>query len=111
MGVGTGDASDELKKEFKNRGYINGYYDNLNAHNQFLEILLENGLIGLILFLTILGYMSYIAISQRNILSGLFIIMMFVFFMFETVLNRLSGISFFAFLSFLLIHIKTRLVN
>jgi O-antigen ligase len=111
MGVGTGDASEELKKEFKNRGYINGYYDNLNAHNQFLEILLENGLIGLILFLTILGYMSYIAISQRNILSGLFIIMMFVFFMFETVLNRLSGITFFAFLSFLLIHIKTRLVN
>jgi len=111
MGVGTGDASDELKKEFKNRGYINGFYDNLNAHNQFLEVLLENGLIGIILFLTILGYMSYIAISQKNILSGLFIIMMFIFFMFETVLNRLAGITFFALFSFLLIHVKSKPVN
>jgi O-antigen ligase len=105
FGVGTGDASKELKREFKNRGYVNGFYDNLNAHNQFLEILLENGLIGLLLFSTILVYMSYIAISQQNLLSGLFIIMMVIFFMFETVLNRLAGITFFPMFSFLLLHI------
>jgi O-antigen ligase len=106
LGVGAGDASDKLKEEFKRRGYVNGFYDNLNAHNQFLEILLENGLIGLILFITVLGYMSYLAINQQNLLSGLFIIMMVIFFMFETVLNRLAGITFFPFFSFLLIHLK-----
>jgi O-antigen ligase len=106
FGVGIGDASNELKKEFKSRGYTTGYYDNLNAHNQFLEVLLENGLIGLIIFTTILGYMSYIAISQKNLLSGLYIIMMIVFFMFESTLNRLSGVTFFPFFSFLLIHLK-----
>jgi O-antigen ligase len=111
LGVGTGDASEKLKEEFKNRGYVNGFYDNLNAHNQFLEILLENGLIGLILFLTILSYMSYLAIYQHNLLSGLFIIMMVIFFMFETVLNRLAGITFFPLFSFLLIHFKSKTSN
>lgn len=107
VGVGTGDASEELKKEYKRQGYVEGYYDNLNAHNQFLEILLENGLIGLIFFLFILGYICNIAISQQNLLLGLFIIMMAIFFMFETMLNRLAGITFFPFFSFLLLHIKT----
>jgi O-antigen ligase len=106
FGVGTGDASMELKREFKIRGYVQGFYENLNAHNQFLEILLENGLIGLILFLTILVYVSRMAITQQNLLSGLFIIMMVIFFMFETVLNRLAGITFFPMFSFLLLHIK-----
>jgi O-antigen ligase len=103
LGVGTGDASEELKKEFKNRGYTEGYYDNLNAHNQFLEILLENGIIGLLIFLSLLGYTFYIAISERNLLLGLFILMMLVFFMFETILNRLAGITFFPLFAFLLI--------
>jgi O-antigen ligase len=107
IGVGTGDASKNLTEEFLKRGYVNGYYDNLNAHNQFLEILLENGLIGLILFLAILTYMAYIAITQQNLLLGLFIIATIIFFVFETMLNRLAGISFFALFSFLLIYSKT----
>lgn len=107
LGVGTGDASEELKQEFISRGYINGFYGNLNAHNQFLEILLENGLIGLILFLAILSYMAYIAINQQNILLGMFILATIIFFIFETMLNRLGGVSFFALFSFLLIYTKT----
>jgi O-antigen ligase len=108
LGVGTGNASEELKKEFKNRGYTEGYYDDLNAHNQFIEILLENGIIGLILFLSILGYLVYLAISDHNLMLGLFIIIIVVFFMFESVLNRLAGITFFPFFSFLLVHYKTQ---
>jgi O-antigen ligase len=106
FGVGTGDASKDLAEEFLNRGYVNGFYDNLNAHNQFLETLLENGLIGLIIFFAIIGYMLYIAISQRNLLLGLFIISTTIFFVFETMLNRLAGVSFFALFSFLLIYTK-----
>jgi O-antigen ligase len=108
FGVGTGDASKDLAEEFLNRGYVNGFYDNLNAHNQFLETLLENGLIGLIIFFAIIGYMLYIAISQRNLLLGLFIISITIFFVFETMLNRLAGVSFFALFSFLLIYTKMK---
>jgi O-antigen ligase len=104
VGVGTGDATQELKKEFINQGYVEGYYDNLNAHNQFLELLLENGLIGLILFLAILGYILFLAIQQQNILMVLFVIMTIIFFLFETMLNRLNGVSFFSLFSFLLLY-------
>jgi len=115
FGVGTGDATKELKEEFISRGYVNGFYDNLNAHNQFLEILLENGLIGLILFSGILVYMVYIAINQHNLLLGMFLVTAVIFFIFETMLNRLAGVSFFALFSFLLIYTKqiklTRQIN
>jgi len=104
LGVGTGDASDELKKEFLSSGHTSGYYDNLNAHNQFLETLLENGIIGLALFLGIIVYMLYMAVSEKNLIYGMFILMMILYFLFETILNRLSGITFFALFSFLLVH-------
>ena len=106
-GVGTGDVSSELKKEFKSLGYSYGYYEDLNAHNQFIEILLENGIIGLVLFLILLGYMIYIAISQGNLIYGLFILMMIIFFFFETVLNRIAGVTFFPLFAFLLIYLKS----
>lgn len=106
LGVGTGDASSELKEEFATRKYFDGYYDNLNAHNQFLEIWLENGIIGLLIFTGIFFYMLFIAITQKNILLGLFIISTIIFFIFETMMNRLGGISFFSLFSFLLIYSK-----
>jgi len=106
LGVGTGDASQELKREFIERGYIKGFYDNLNAHNQFLEILLENGIIGLTLFLLIFAYLSWISVKQSNLLLALGLIMFFVFFLFESTLNRLAGVTFFPFMLFLLLHLK-----
>jgi O-antigen ligase len=106
-GVGTGNATTELKKEFLGRGYTNGYYDNLNAHNQFLEIMLENGIPGILIFISILGYMAYIAVRERNLLLLLFLIMMTVFFMFESLLNRLAGVAFFPFITFLFLYMKT----
>jgi O-antigen ligase len=108
IGVGTGDATNMLKEEFVSRGYIDGYYDNLNAHNQFLEILLENGLIGLVLFLSIIVYMAYIAIKQQNLLLGLYVITIIIFFIFETMLNRLAGVSFFSLFSFLLFYTRPK---
>ncbi len=108
VGVGTGDASSELKKEFLKRGYIEGYYDNMNSHNQYIEILLESGIIGLIIFLSFQIYMIYIAISDRNLIYGLFIVMSIVFFSFETILNRLAGITFYPFFSFFLIYLEDK---
>ena len=62
FGVGPGDASEELLKEYKNAGYTEMCYDNLNAHNQFLEVLLGTGMIGFLIFISILSYMVYMLI-------------------------------------------------
>ena len=107
FGVGIGDVRTELAQEYERIGEVAMAKERLNAHNQFLEVLLENGIIGLLLFISIFVSMFYIAFSEKNLLYGLFILMIFMFFLFETALYRLAGVSFFALFSFLLIYTKT----
>jgi O-antigen ligase len=107
FGVGTGDIQDELNKEYKRIGDTDLALDkNLNAHNQFIEVLLANGLIGLILFFSLFGMMLYISISERNLIYMMFILIVLFSFLFESMLNRLAGVSFFALFSFLLVHVN-----
>jgi O-antigen ligase len=105
FGVGIGDVRTELVNEYFKSGEEKLGRERLNAHNQFLEVFLEGGIIGFTIFLYILGFMIFTAINEKNLLYGLFIIMMFVFFMFETILYRLAGIAFFSLFSFLLLQL------
>ena len=107
FGVGVGDTSDELKKEYINAGYSEMYYENLNAHNQYLGVLLGTGLIGFLIFFSIILFMIYMAVSKRNLLYGLFLLIIMIFFMFESILNRIAGVTFFALFSFLLLHVNS----
>jgi O-antigen ligase len=105
FGVGTGDIQDELNKEYKepgNTGLDNA--NNLNAHNQLLEVLLENGFIGIVFFLSLFVMMTYIAVKEHNHIYLMFNIIVFVSFMFESMLNRLAGVSFFSLFSFMLLY-------
>ncbi len=79
--------------------------ERLNAHNQFLEVLLENGVIGLLIFIIIFAVMLYISFLEKNILYGIFTLMIIMFFMFETVLYRLAGVTFFSLFSFILLYV------
>ena len=106
FGVSPGDASKELLKEYKNAGYTEMCYDNLNAHNQYLEVLLGTGLIGFLIFITILSYMVYILILKRNLLFGVYILIILIFFLFESVLNRIAGVTFFSLFTFLLLYLE-----
>ena len=111
MGVGIGDVRTELVKEYDRIGEYKISQQRLNAHNQFLEVLLENGIVGILIFFSLFGYMIFIAINEKRLLYGLFVFMMFVFFIFETVLYRLAGVSFFPLFSFLLLIIPERRFN
>lgn len=108
LGVGIGDVRTELAKEYERIGEVEMAKERLNAHNQFLEVLLENGIIGLVLFISMFICMFYIAFSDKNLLYGMFILMLFMFFLFETILYRLAGVSFFSLFSFLLLHIPKK---
>jgi hypothetical protein len=106
FGVGIGDVRTELVKEYRRRGEDQLEKERLNAHNQFLEVLLEGGSVGFSILLLIFGSLIYLAINDKNLLLGLFIIMIIIFFMFETVLYRLAGVSFFPLFSFLLLYVQ-----
>jgi O-antigen ligase len=104
LGVGIGDVRNELVSEYENLGEAEMAQKRLNAHNQFIEVFLENGIIGLTLFLFLLSLMVYIALKDKNLIYGIFLFIILLFFMFETILYRLAGVSFFALFSFLLAH-------
>jgi O-antigen ligase len=106
FGVGPGDASAELLKEYKNAGNTEMCYDNLNAHNQYLEVLLGTGLIGFLIFISILSYMVYLLILKKNLVFGLYISIMLIFFLFESILNRIAGVTFFSLFTFLLLYLE-----
>ena len=109
LGVGAGDASHQLQKEYLQNGYSEAYYNNLNAHNQYLEVLIGTGLIGFLLFVSILFYMIKRMIINKNLVFGMFIANMLIFFLFESILNRIAGITFFSLFAFLLLHTESKL--
>jgi O-antigen ligase len=111
LGVGIGDVKTELMKEYIERDDNSLIQNQYNVHNQYLEVLLENGIIGLILFLAILIVMLTSAISERNIIYLLFIVMMIIFFLFETVIHRIQGVTFFSLFSFLLLQYKGNMAS
>lgn len=105
LGVGPGDLKEELIREYNKNTNVSKLSLSYNTHNQYLETLLENGIIGLILFLSILVWMFIISLRKNNILYTIFVLICLVFFLFESMLSRLAGISFFAVFSFLFIYI------
>ncbi len=106
LGVGIGDVRTVLSLHYEKIGEEKLAQERLNAHNQFLEILVENGIIGLLFFIVIFVVMVHISITDKNLVYGIFISMILMFFLFETVLYRLAGVSFFSLFSFLLIHVN-----
>jgi O-antigen ligase len=108
FGVGIGDVRDELKKQYlliKNKDLIDNNY---NVHNQYLETFVEGGIVGVFLFIMILILMLVISYRERNMLLALFVFLVMIFFMFETVLYRLAGVTFFSLLPFLLIQYQKK---
>jgi O-antigen ligase len=104
LGVGIGDVRDELHKEYVKIGDQDLIDNNYNVHNQFLEVFVESGIVGLFLFFLILLIALVISFRTGNKLLALFVLMMIIFFMFETVLYRLAGVAFFSLFPFLLLY-------
>jgi len=54
-GTGSGDVRHALKKQYRERGIVTAEMHSLNAHNQFLQVLLGGGIFGLFLMMCYLG--------------------------------------------------------
>ncbi|BDX39575.1 hypothetical protein CYCD_29300 [Tenuifilaceae bacterium CYCD] len=93
LGYGIGDAKPELVKQY-NRDNISIAKDNeYNTHNEFLEVLLQFGLVGLAILLAILFYPIYASKVDMQ-LYLFFITLVSLHFIFESMLERIAGVSF-----------------
>lgn len=97
IGNGTRGNRDYLYSKYKDYGLTSAYVDEYNAHNQYLEILLDFGIVGLLLFFLMLFYIGKLTLKENYL--GFSILCVFLIFMStESMLERQSGIVIFSFL-------------
>lgn len=103
FGYGPGDSKNILVAKYKKEGITGALKEKLNAHNQYLETTIGLGVFGVILLLFILIYSLGIAVKKHNFLLYLFLLLVGINFISESMLNRQNGIVFFTFFIALLI--------
>lgn len=97
FGVGTGDVDHHLFKRLEEYGFDELVQKDLNPHNQYLQTTLEIGIVGLLILLFFIGYTLYLSIKYRSLLLFILIAGFAFNSLFESFLQRQSGIVFYAF--------------
>lgn len=96
IGVGIGDAKNERLKTYENNNFKFGVHEGFNEHNQYLNILVAVGIIGLIVFLLPLILPLILLNWNKNRLYIAFILLMTFSFLAENYLGRLNGVVFYS---------------
>ena len=108
FGVGTRGNRDLLYKKYEENELIAAVEEEYNAHNQFLEVLLDYGLIGFLFFMTLLFYIARSFIKAKDPFAISVFALFIIFMITESILVRHSGIVLFSFLISILIYSKSR---
>lgn len=99
LGVGTGDANRELQQRFATDGVVRAVRDNLNAHNQFIQTQTALGLFGSLFLLFGMLWPTWRSIKKGRIIMPLFIGVLLINFLTESMLNTQAGVIYFALLN------------
>lgn len=97
FGVGTGNVDEYLHAKLAAYGFNQLVADDLNPHNQYLQTTLEIGVLGLFVLLALISSCIYIAIKHRYFLLLLLISGLAFNMLFESMLQRQSGVVFYSF--------------
>lgn len=97
FGVGTGNVDEYLYARLEKKGFHQLVKDDLNPHNQYLQTTLEIGVLGLFVLLALISSCIYIAIKHRCFLLLLLISGLAFNMLFESMLQRQSGVVFYSF--------------
>lgn len=102
-GYGAGSELDILGDQFFNKKLYIAYLNRLNAHNQYLTFLLITGIIGLLVYVFTLTVGFKIAIEKRDLLFFIFLLLVAIVSLSESLLNAEKGVFFYSmFFSFFL---------
>lgn len=102
FGYGTGDEVAVLQNEYNARGMVISSLYALNAHNTYLSVLIKHGFVGLLAFLLLMVLYSSWAIKTKQFIYIAFLIVLWIGFYTENILDTNKGILFFAVLNTLL---------
>jgi len=95
FGVGTGDVKDELKVYYKKADLDHAVKYKLNSHNQYLQTFAAIGVVGIISLLLCFTLPAFRSVKRENLLYTLFLLLFFMNMLFESMLERQSGVYFY----------------
>jgi O-antigen ligase len=96
-GYGTGSEKFILRDEFYTNKFYRAFILGLNAHNQYLSFMLNEGLIGLFFFLAILIFAFSVAVKKKDFLLCCFLLILSIVCVSENVLDVSKGVMFYSF--------------
>lgn len=92
LGYGTGSSKSILTEKYKQKGMSFAEKGKYNAHNQFLQSGIENGILGIISLLALILIPAFIAFKYKNFIALGIPILIGINFLFESILGLQSGI-------------------
>lgn len=95
-GTGTGDGNSEIMEQHLECGHWKEGTPTCNAHNQFLSVLLSNGIPGLVFILLYFYTPLALSIKHRDIMLLTIFLLMFINCLVECMFERRAGVDFFA---------------
>jgi O-antigen ligase len=98
LGVGTGDYKIALNDYYLTHNMASFASGSYNAHNQFIQILFSNGILGLISIIIMIVRPIYVGIKTNNVLPILCMFPFLIYGITEVFLGRFQGVVFFALL-------------
>jgi O-antigen ligase len=97
VGYGTGSEKRLLKERYFEKKLYRSYLLQLNAHNQYISFLLKTGIIGLLVFLSVLIMGFITAWRTRDAIFSCFMLLITIVSVSENILDVNKGIFFYAF--------------
>jgi len=97
IGVGIGDIKEELVKKYEEYHYEYGIINKISPHNQFLHTAVILGLVGVLLLVYMLASAFLLAWRNGDWIYVLFIVIITLNAITESILERQAGILFFVF--------------
>ena len=96
-GAGTGDGKDMMMEKYKALGMKRALEHQHNAHNQYLETFAAQGIMGVLALLAMFLIPLLAALRYREFLPMMFLGIVMVNFLFESMLNTQAGVLFIGF--------------
>ncbi len=107
LGVGVSNSYYALKKVYKEKRYVIPFRNRLNSHNQYFQIFIECGILGILVFLLI--QVKLLSSNNKFKLLNIYVFLIFnLNFFFESVFNRYSGLICFVILYCCLLSLKDK---
>lgn len=96
LGVGFSKRDSIRVQKYHKMNFKTAADRNYNAHNQFMESLSTNGLIGGLMYLMVLGFLIVKSFQQKEYLFSAIFLIFIIVNLTESMLVRIKGIEFFA---------------